>query len=127
MDMSIFLAKALGIYLVVLSIGMLMNRDKVMTPLMDILDRPGILLFSGILPLIIGTLLVISHNIWTTDWRVLITLLGWSALIKGTMVIIYPNMLINMSKKWLESQIAYKTTYIITLIIGLYLGYVGFF
>jgi len=127
MDISIFLAKALGIYLIVLSFGMLMNRDKVMPALMGFLNNPGVLLFLGIPALILGTLSVISHNLWVEDWRVLITILGWSSLAKGITVVIFPELLIKLSKRWLKSQKAYYITYSMTFAVGLYLGYIGFF
>lgn len=44
----------------------------------------------GYLSLFLGLISVLLHNIWTMDWHVLITIFGWLALLKGIIVIAWP-------------------------------------
>ena len=37
-----------------------------------------------------GMALVLTHNVWTADWPLLITLLGWLGVIGGAVRIIVP-------------------------------------
>ncbi|MBI2707134.1 MAG: hypothetical protein HYX35_02310 [Proteobacteria bacterium] len=76
MKLSLFLAKVLGLYMTVLSIGLLIHAKKMKSILMDSMDSPPLLLVSGVIALIVGLLIVISHNMWASDWRVLITIIG---------------------------------------------------
>ncbi len=45
----------------------------------------------SVLTIIIGLLNVIAHNVWTADWRVVITLFGWSSLLKGIAQFAFPS------------------------------------
>lgn len=127
MELSIFLAKVLGLYMTVLSIGLLMNAKKMKSILMDSMDSPPLLLVSGVVALMVGLLIVISHNLWVPDWRVLITIIGWLALTKGLVLIMFPQSTVNISKKWLQNNTLYYTTMVIDLLLGIYLTYIGFF
>ncbi|OKH83723.1 membrane protein [Mycobacterium sp. SWH-M3] len=44
----------------------------------------------GYLSLFLGLISVLLHNVWTMDWHVLITIFGWMALLKGIIVIAWP-------------------------------------
>jgi len=44
---------------------------------------PPVVYLSGALFLVAGLFLVRSHNVWVGRWPVLITLLGWSAILLG--------------------------------------------
>jgi uncharacterized membrane protein HdeD (DUF308 family) len=127
MDLSIFLAKAFGLYMTVLSLGLLMNARRMKSILMDSMDSPPLLLLSGVIALIVGILIVISHNVWVSDWRVIITIVGWLALLKGINLILFPNSLVEISKKWIENNSFYYITMFIYLLFGIYLTYIGFF
>lgn len=126
METSIFLAKALGLYLIIVSLGMIINTKTVRPILINILDNPALLYVTAFMALILGILLVVSHNVWVKDWRVLITITAWLALIKGTVRIIFPNCAIEMSKKCVSHDAYYYTCMGITLIIGLVLLNYGF-
>lgn len=52
--------------------------------------QTGVLLLSGIVALFIGVTTVVLHNLWVADWRVLITLFGWTATIKGVVRVLFP-------------------------------------
>jgi uncharacterized membrane protein HdeD (DUF308 family) len=126
MDISIFIAKTLGLYLLIVSIGTLLNASRVKKVLNDIIDNPSLLLLSGILALIFGILLVVSHNIWQPDWRVIITLVGWLALVKGIICICYPKLSIKITRYFVKKKAANKISGIITLFLGIFLCYFGF-
>lgn len=127
MELSLFLAKVLGLYMTVLSIGLLMNAKKMKSILMDSMDSPPLLLVSGVVALMVGLLIVVSHNMWVSDWRVLITIIGWLALTKGFVLIMFPQVTIDVSKKWVQNDMLYYTTMVIDLFVGIYLTYIGFF
>lgn len=53
----------------------------------------------GYLSIFLGLASAILHNIWTWDWHVVITLIGWLALIKGIIVIAWPEISRNTPMK----------------------------
>lgn len=126
MELSIFLSKAIGLYYLIISLGMILNGARIKPLLMEIMNNAPLLFVSGFLALIIGILLVTSHNIWVADWRVLITLIGWAALIKGIFTAMIPQLMVETSKKWIQNNISYYTTMCIVFLIGIFLLYHGF-
>lgn len=123
---SIFLAKALGIYLVFLSVAFIFCEARLKALILDMLNKPAAMLMGGFVALIIGILLVVSHNVWVADWRVLVTIIGWMALLKGATIILFPDFMIKMSMKWVENKTLYYITFLFTFIVGLILLYYGF-
>ncbi len=127
MGISIFLAQALCLYFVIISISLLTNGERVKMLLNKIMDNEGMLFLSGFIALIFGILLVISHNLWVMDWPVVITLVAWLALVKGIVRVVFPDKAIELSRKWLMNDKVYYASTIIILLIGLFLGFHGFF
>jgi hypothetical protein len=44
----------------------------------------------GLMSLILGITSVLLHNIWELNWHVVITVFGWLALLKGIIVLAWP-------------------------------------
>ncbi len=125
MDISLFLSKALGLYLVIISVGMLINACTLKPILGEMLQSPGLIFVTGVIAMIVGVLIVISHNIWTLDWRVIITLIGWTSLIKGTIRVVIPQYVDIIDKKWMLSNASYYITFIFAFLLGVLLCYLG--
>jgi hypothetical protein len=45
---------------------------------------------TGYITFLLGLITVVLHNIWVADWRVAITILGWTTLFKGITKIGFP-------------------------------------
>jgi hypothetical protein len=124
--LSIFLAKTIGLYLVIVSAAFMLKANELKPITLDMVRNPSFVMFSGILALIFGILIVVSHNIWVMDWRVIITLLGWLALLKGVMRLFFPEFAMHKMAKCVERNDYYFIMMGITLIIGLVLLYFGY-
>lgn len=59
-----------------------------------------LLLVLVIITLIMGLVTVILYNLWVKDWRVLITILGWSTLIKGISKIRFPEQIHKQAQRF---------------------------
>ena len=127
MDITLFLAKALGLYLLIVGLAMLFNAGKQRALLTDLVNNPSLLYLTGFIALIIGILLVLSHNIWVKDWPVVITILAWLSLIKGIVRVSCPQFALKTTRAYLEKDAVYYTCTVIIVIVGLFLCYKGFF
>jgi hypothetical protein len=86
------------------------------------------MLFLGIVVVIAGLAMVLTHNIWSGGTlTVLVTLAGWIALIKGALFLIVPP---GSSSAFFLNGFHYQQLFYvyaaIALIVGLYLTYGGF-
>ena len=80
---------------------------------------------TGVLSLIVGMLVVVSHNVWEGSWRVLITLIGWISIIKGLIRLFSPHTVVSVGRRVMHGSL-YTMLMVIFLIIGLVLTYNGF-
>jgi hypothetical protein len=126
MNLSIFLAKVLGIYLLVVSFAILFNLRRTTSIISGVIQNPSLQLIVGILTTIIGILLVVSHNIWIHDWTVVITIIGWLIFIKGVLNLVFPNVANALDRPFIQSKLSCTVSALISLAIGLYLCCKGF-
>ena len=119
LEFSIFLAQAWGLYLAVVSSALLVNRNnlKIVFHSYQTEEAP---FYSGFIVLIVGILMILSHQVWTGDWRTIITLLGWIAFIKGVIRLIWPSLVVEMTKQLRKSQLI-TGCLIFTMMLGVYL------
>ena len=124
MELSVFLAKLFGIYMLILAALMLFRREQFKSIVNEILDSEALLAFSGILNLLAGLAIVIGHPVWELSWRGLITVLGYLTLFRGIAWLAFPVQIHAFAKSF--QQNGYWISLFITLILGLYLSYEGF-
>ena len=124
MDLSLFLAKSEGIFLTIL-IAVLFFKQKEFLKMVQRIEEPIIIFIAGILALALGIAQVVGYEVWTFDWKGLITLLGWIALAKGIVLLFFPDQLQSFGLSLLKSSM-YKVALIVFGIIGIYLVYAGF-
>ncbi len=127
MDLSILLARIIGPLFVVIGVGVLLNRKHYAEMATHFLGNAQLYYFSGALAFIIGLTMVLYHNIWTADWRVAITIIGWLSLFKGIVRILSPSMGSAAAAAFTRSQLPIGFSAVVLLIVGGWLSYEGFF
>jgi len=125
MDISIFLAKVFGIYLVIVSLLLLIRYKELKNIYKNFFKDSSITLFTGVITLILGILLVVSHNIWEWSWVVIITILAWTTFIKGITILLFPDHMLRFAKK-ISNETFFKVDGVIVFLIGVLLLYFGF-
>ena len=124
MDVSIFLAKLFGLYFLIVGGFSLFRRKAFVSMLDEFFASRALLALSGFIILSVGLAIIIGHPVYTLDWRGLITLVGYLALVKGVVRIWYPNFLRSFAKKLVHNY--FPAMLAIILILGVMLTYVGF-
>ena len=124
-ELSIFIARTLGVMYLSIGLGFFIFREMHVLALRKILDSPGYAMLGGFIAAAGGMAMVTYHNLWVNDWRVIITIVGWIALIKGVMLLIMPGYICTFRGVLLVRYGKYLTVAI--LIFGSVLTYFGFF
>ena len=96
---SIFLAKLIGPVLLAGAAGILVNGATYRLLIDEFLRSRALIYLSGILAMTAGLAIVLTHNVWVADWRVLITIVGWLAAITGAFRIIAPQDAIKFGRR----------------------------
>jgi hypothetical protein len=127
MEVSLFLAKVLAIYFIILSIAFLCRPVRTKVIIVAWKDNPPLLLLSGVLALLVGSLMVVAHNVWEMHWPVVITIVAWLSLIKGVLILFFPQCYQDALTKFLACKVSYHVNMIIVLLLGIFLAYHGFY
>jgi uncharacterized protein YjeT (DUF2065 family) len=124
-DAHIF--QILGIAYLAVGIGILVNPDFYRKLITDFMENPPAVYLGGLVALVIGYLLVTFHNIWVRDWSVLITIIGWIALIKGLFLLVLPKVSVKICNTLggMERFLTVEAT--VVIILGVLCGWLGFF
>jgi hypothetical protein len=126
MDTSLFLARLLGPMLVVLAIGLLLRQDSWRAMAKEFTASRPLLFLSGFLTLLGGLALVNTHNVWEAGWPVIITLLGWLAVIGGIARMLFPETVVGISERMLNQKTGLTVAGVVEGLLGLLLCYVGY-
>jgi len=125
--LTIYLGRLIGLFLLIVALSMLLDRDSIIEMATAILDDRALLLIVGLIALGVGLAIVIGHNLWSGGLLpTVVTLFGWSQLLRGLALLLLPA----------EAQVAFFQLmrledffYVyagIPLVIGAYLTYAGF-
>lgn len=126
MNVSKFLSKVLGIYLLVVSMVLLIKMQQFTGLVLNLINDAPLMFVTGFMSLILGILMVVSHTIWEWDWRVLITLIAWLTLLKGISLLFYPQFIGHLSFLFVQNTTVVYLAGGLDLILGLILCYFGF-
>lgn len=126
MELSYFLAQLFGLSLAIFAfIGFL--RPKLINSAIENFTRqPLVDLLFSFAGIVIGLSIVLTHNIWVASWPVIITVIGWTALIKGATFLYTPNTLMKLGKSVYKTDSQTKLILFIAFFFGLYLASKGF-
>jgi hypothetical protein len=84
------IAGLIGPTLVAIAATMLINVGSFPALTEQISRDPALIFVSGILLLVAGLAIVRAHNIWAGGWPVLVTVLGWLAVLGGLVRMPFP-------------------------------------
>lgn len=126
METSIILAKIIGPMFLVIGIGIFINLEHYRRLVTDFAASPLSIYMSGTIALLTGLLIVTFHNVWEWHWPVIITILGWLALIKGVVRIVAPRLVVSRSQHYGRNTNAAMITAIVVFILGIVLTYFGY-
>lgn len=127
MDTSIFLARIIGPLFILVGIGVLMNTKHYGAMATDFIKNAELYYFSGATAFVAGMAIVLHHNLWVADWRVVITILGWISIVKGTARILFPMLGAEISGSYIKSEGTLRGGSILIMAIGAWLAYKGFY
>lgn len=126
METSIFIAKILAVTYLAMGLWFLISGDYYKKELIKLLDNACITLMGGLMAIILGALIIQYHSFWVKDWPVIITIIGWIALIKWVLLLVFPHF-IHYFKPLLKSENIHKFFTPVCIIVGLIFAYFGFF
>ena len=123
MDISIFLARFWGWYLLIFFVILTFKPIRIKQIFTDLRDQK-FLIITAFLAIVLGLVSVLLHNVWEPGWEIVITGIGWTSLFLGLALFIFPD----PSSRRLETiNVKFvQVIYIILFLAGLYLLNIGY-
>ena len=128
MELTLFLAKFMGIFSLIYGTSLLLEKKMIIGIFSSFLGEKRLTSYIlGLLEVLGGLAIVLTHNIWNEGMLALmVTILGWLLLLEGVNYLF-------MSKKRLSNMLGmlqYSKMYYLgatmLIVLGLYLTYFGF-
>jgi len=118
MDVSIFLARFWGWYLIIFFFILSYNPRRIKQIFNDLNDQK-FLIISSFMAIMVGLINILFHNIWEPNWKLIITLIGWTSLFIGLALFILPKQTVG----WLEFvNIKFvQVIYVMLFLVGIFL------
>lgn len=125
MQLSKLIAKIASVIYLSASVGAFFGTDYYRKIADDLFSNAGLTYLAGFITVIVGLLIVTYHNRWTKNWTVLITILGWLALVKGIFLITLPQFVQSLSQR-MFTDFGSRVFPYASLCLGLLFAYFGF-
>lgn len=126
METSILLAKLVGPMMLVLGLFVTFNPARMQRIGREFLDSEALIFISGVITLPVGLAIVVTHNVWAADWRALITVIGWIAILAGLARITLPAALKRFGEAMIDKPVMIAAPGALMAIIGGYLSWHGY-
>lgn len=126
MDRSTYLAKLFGPVLVILGLSLLVRGQSFVGVFQDILYSPTLIFVLCVLGLLGGIAVILAHNVWAKDWRLIITILGWASVIESAVWLIVPHTMLQRIIMPLLTPSFLFVYGIVVLLLGGVLSYFGY-
>jgi len=102
---ALFIAQILGIFFVVAGLSMVANSKGTAAAIEASVENKGILWIWGILALLVGAVVVTLNNVWVGGLPILVTVIGWIAVIKGVFILIFPRAAVSLYRSFNKSGV----------------------
>lgn len=127
MNTSRLIARLIGPLFLAIGVGLFANAAVYHSMAQEFLRNVPLIYLSGFLTLLAGITIVNFHNLWVGDWRVMITIFGWLAVIGGAVRLILPQAVQSVGGTMLASTTAQTIGGVVVLALGAWLTYAGYF
>ena len=91
--MQVIIGQVVAWLLLVLGLSYIANTAMWLRVVRDAMAEPTRYFFMVILTLVLGLLIIATHNVWVADWPVVVTLLGWILAVKSALFLLFPQVM----------------------------------
>jgi hypothetical protein len=126
MSTSVFLARLIGPVMLVVGLAVFTNSRGFREMAEEFMASRALMYLSGLIMMPVGLAIVLTHNLWTADWRVLITLLGWLTAIGGALRLFGPLLVVKAGQAMLNKPYFTSIAAAIWVVLGLLFCFFGY-
>jgi len=126
MSTSIFLARLIGPVMLTIALAVFANQRGFRDLAEEFMASRALMFLAGFIIMPAGLAIVLTHNVWTADWRVLITIFGWLNVVGGALRLAAPPFLVKTGRAMLKQPRFTLFAAAIWAVLGLLFCYFGY-
>jgi hypothetical protein len=126
MEASKTIAGLIGPTLTAVAAAILINVGSFPAVAQQVSRDPALIFMSGILLFVAGLAIVRIHNIWAGGWPVLVTVLGWLALLSGLARMLFLTQIAEIAARIGQSTGLIIAVAVLFLALGAFLSFKGY-
>jgi hypothetical protein len=127
MNTSIFIARLVGPVMLVVASAIFLDTRGFRDMGKQLLSSRPLIFIAGMIPLVAGLSIVLTHNVWVKDWRVLITIFGWFAIFVGAFRIMFSQVVSKNGARMIAKPETLPTVATVLGVLGCIFAYFGYF
>lgn len=101
---SYVFANFLGLYLLILGLVLVTRYEYYTMLFRSVKLTPFNMLMTGFLTIFFGLFLIEHHNVWVFKPRLLLTLLSWWILLKGLVIVLFPEAMVELYYRFMTPK-----------------------
>jgi hypothetical protein len=125
-ESSLYLAQVMGLYLVLTGLIIMMRQKLFMAVVKEYVEHKALRTVVPIIQLLAGLALVVAHNVWTWDYRLIITMAGYLMIVESVLYLLIPEKTLKKTVMAFNTDVVYKAGGAVCILLGLYLVIIGF-
>lgn len=125
MGTTIFLAELWGPVLLAIGVGFFVSREYYTQIYRDLEKNSFMLFIFGIFAMGASIAQILFHNTWDTLPEIVISILGWGTLIKGTLFVVFPSFVSQAGQWWVRHSAVWLAG-VLMLLVGGYLTWFAY-
>jgi hypothetical protein len=123
MTPSKMIAGLIGPTLIAIALALFLNLGSFPAMVEQVSRDPALIFLSGVLLFVAGLAIVRAHNTWSGGWPVLVTVLGWLAVLGGLGRMFFPMRLAALAAHIGQSRGLIAGSAVVLLLLGGFLSF----
>ena len=117
------LALFIGLYMLAGGTGLLVDHKNYAGVIGEFRASVAVSYLGAVLVFVLGAVLVAIHNIWTSPSAILVSLIGWGALVEGMLLLAFRKPFLDVVSKFPISRKTMAPFGVLTVALGVWLVY----
>lgn len=122
-----FLTIVIGWYMLITALLVLIRRAHMQVIFTEITKNSALFFIVALITVILGLIMVTSHNIWASGWPLVITLFSWLVLVGGIARLFFPEIAFKIQRSLFSNPTHMYVLGLVVLLIGLIFLYQAYF
>jgi hypothetical protein len=123
METSKTIAALLGPTLMASAVSIFLNLNAWPAMVDQAFHNPALIFVTGYPIFVAGLTIVYFHNRWTAGWPVLVTALGWLAVLSGLSRILFPTRLADIATPAVQTAGVMPIAALVIFVVGAFLSF----